>query len=65
MSLYSSPDFVLGNSSARFMSCSANHVSDNSTVRSQRAPENYVPQAPQMESTEADGRSAEVYELPG
>jgi hypothetical protein len=62
MSLYSSPDFVLGNSSARAMSYSANHISDNSTVRSQRAPENYVPQ---MESTEEDGRSAELFELPG
>lgn len=65
MSLYSSPDYILGNSSMSAMSYSASRLSHNSSVRSPPIPEKYVPPIVQTEPAEIDGVSVEVYEMPG
>jgi len=67
MSLYSSPDYVLGNSSVIAMSYSAHRFSQGSPAHSQRTPtpEKYVPPIVQTEPAEIDGISVEVYEMPG
>jgi hypothetical protein len=69
MSLYSSPDYVLGNSSVSAMGYSASRLSHNSSVRPPRVPEVYVPPIVQTEPAEIDGIpvsvSVEKYEMPG